>query len=229
MLWALLAGATAFLLSILPLPAHAKKASPLAADSLRHVHVPGADLAYISIGTGEPVVLLHPTGMDLRAWSGEMVALAKSYRVIAYSRRNGFHGPPAPARGADESMDVHVRDLAGLIKALDLGSVHLIGHSDGATIATLFASQHPDLVRSLIVVDPNFATLLAATKRETDYFAQHNDSSFVARRQTGLALARMALRDGFDALGVERWIDWEYGDGAVMGLPKAIRAQMMDN
>jgi len=230
--WALLGAGAGFMLSILPVPAHAgmfKKSSAPAVDTLRHVHVTGADLAYVSHGTGEPVILLHPSGLDLRVWAGEIEALSRSYHVIAYSRRHSFHGPPAPTRGPAETMDVHVRDLAGLIKELDLGPVHLVGHGDGGTIAAVFASEHPELVRSVILADPDLATLLMGTQREKGWVAQRNDSSFAARRQMGLALARMALRDGFDQLGVERWVEWEYGDEAAPALPKVIRAEMMEN
>lgn len=43
-------------------------------------------------------------------------------------------------------------DAAGLIRALDLGSAHVIGASMGAMIAQTMAAEHPDLVRSLVSI-----------------------------------------------------------------------------
>lgn len=200
-------------------PPRIRKMEVFADSAIRRVEVPGAELAYVSLGKGEPIVLLHPTALDMRAWLGQMEPLSRGYRVIAYSRR--YHYPnPAPRTTADESMAAHVRDLTALIRALDLGKVHLVGHSEGATIAAMFAFEHPELVRSLVLADPSLPELMAETG---------HDSAFVVQRRQALTLAYMALRDGFDRLGVERWVDWEYGDGAILLIPRPIVQQLADN
>jgi pimeloyl-ACP methyl ester carboxylesterase len=55
----------------------------------------------------------------------------------------------------------NVEDLAELIiKRLNLGPVHLIGHSYGALTALYTTYQHPDLVRSLVLGEPPVMSLL---------------------------------------------------------------------
>jgi pimeloyl-ACP methyl ester carboxylesterase len=56
--------------------------------------------------------------------------------------------------GNDFSVRWHVDDLAVFIKELNAGQVHLVGHCLGGDVALLLASEHPELLRSLILVEP---------------------------------------------------------------------------
>jgi non-heme chloroperoxidase len=47
-----------------------------------------------------------------------------------------------------------------IIKRINLGPAHLIGHSYGALIALYMAYQHPDLVRTLVLGEPPVMSLL---------------------------------------------------------------------
>ena len=51
-------------------------------------------------------------------------------------------------------MQQHTADIAGFIGALKAGPVHLLGHSRGGHIAFRVAQNFPDLVRTLILVEP---------------------------------------------------------------------------
>jgi pimeloyl-ACP methyl ester carboxylesterase len=127
---------------------------------VKTVRVQGVPLAYVEKGRGQPVVLLHGFGHDYRIWTAELESLSKSYRVFAYSRR---HNAPNPERkgGADYTDAVAETDLAAFIRTLNLGRVHLIGHSAGAGVALLAARDHPRLVRSLILAEPVVDSVIA--------------------------------------------------------------------
>ncbi len=127
---------------------------------VKTVRVQGIPLTYVEKGRGQPVVLLHGFGHDYRVWSAELESLSKSFRVFAYSRR---HNAPNPERegGADYTDAVAEADLAAFIRTLNLGRVHLIGHSAGAGIALLAARDHPRLVRSLILAEPVVDSVIA--------------------------------------------------------------------
>src|SRR5438552_18435199 len=45
-------------------------------------------------------------------------------------------------------------DLAMLIEKLHFGPVHLVGHSYGGLGALFFATEHPELVRTLTLSEP---------------------------------------------------------------------------
>ena len=117
------------------------------------IAIDGAELHYVIQGEGELVVLVHGSLGDYRAWANQVPVLAERYRVVAYSRRFHF---PARGEGAVGVYTVaqHAADLAALIERLDLGPVHLVAESYGASVALLCAHHRPHLVRSLVIGEP---------------------------------------------------------------------------
>ncbi len=123
------------------------------------MQVNGAELAYVDEGTGQPVVFVHGGFVDLTVWQQQMPAVAKQYRAIAYSRRYAWPNEGIPDDVADEAA-AHAEDLAGLIRALELGPVHLVGHSYGAGICMIAALIHPELARTLVLMEPGIVPSL---------------------------------------------------------------------
>lgn len=101
---------------------------------------------------GDPVLLVHGALSDYRYWSPQIDALAARHRIVAPSLRH--HYPERWTPGAAYTVATHVADLFGLASALGLGPVHLLGHSRGAAVALRFALDHPNRIRSLVLVDP---------------------------------------------------------------------------
>jgi len=112
-------------------------------------------LHYVSVGRGQPVVMVHGGLEDYRAWTAQLAPLASShYRAVAYSRRYNFPNRNETRAAPSYSAQVDADDLAMLIEQLHLGPVHLVGHSYGGLAALLFATEHPELVRSLTLSEP---------------------------------------------------------------------------
>ncbi len=115
--------------------------------------VGGVELHYIERGKGEPLILLHGGQGDFRSWQKQIDVFASGYRVISYSRR--YHYPNVnPLTSTGFSALTEAADLAGFIKALGLGPVHLVGTSYGAFTALAFALDHPGLVRTMVLAEP---------------------------------------------------------------------------
>lgn len=120
----------------------------------------GADLSYVSQGSGAPVVFVHGAVSDLRFWEPQRAAFARQYRFISYSQR--YHGTGAwPDGGKQYSAETHTADLAAFINALKLRPVHLVGLSYGGAVAALVAIREPQLVRTLTLAEPGMFALLA--------------------------------------------------------------------
>jgi non-heme chloroperoxidase len=101
-----------------------------------------------------PVLFVHGALEDYREWEPQRAAIAEHHRFVTYSRR--YHWPNAWAGdGSDYSYELHAADLAAFIGALGAGPVHLVGHSWGGSVAMLMALDHPELVRSLTVLESN--------------------------------------------------------------------------
>ncbi len=129
---------------------------------LTEIQVNGITLNYIERGQGDTVLLVHGTAGDYRTWDGQIEAFSRDHRVISYSRR--YHYPNGwPPTASSFSAVIHAEDLAALIQRLDVGPVHLVGHSFGAFISLLVARENPELVRSLTLAEPPVMSLVATT------------------------------------------------------------------
>jgi 3-oxoadipate enol-lactonase len=138
-----------------PAPGGAVPAPIAAAPAGQFVDVNGARLYYETAGpaSAETIVLVHQFTLDARMWDDQMSEFARRYRVIRYDAR-GF-GRSSPIRGAYLPRD----DLRGLLDALKVTRVHVVGVAMGARYAIDFALAYPDRVRTLVVADPSVSGL----------------------------------------------------------------------
>lgn len=103
-------------------------------------------------GSGEPVLLIH--GSIVAPTFDAMVrepAFAGRYRFITYDRM-GFRGSShllAPYSIADQAADA-----AAVLRSQRIAKAHVAGHSYGGAIALQLALDHPDLVHSLVLLEP---------------------------------------------------------------------------
>ena len=118
----------------------------------------GVELHYVELGEGEPVVFVHGSLSDGSFWNPQLGPFGQKYHVIAYSRRYNQPNVNKPLPGYSAVGDAD--DLAGLIKELHLGRVHVIGHSYGAYTSLFLAVRHPELVRSLVIAEAPAVSLL---------------------------------------------------------------------
>jgi pimeloyl-ACP methyl ester carboxylesterase len=103
---------------------------------------------YDERGQGDPLVALHPggAGVDSRALTPQLEALAGHYRVYAPEQRG--HGRTPDVDGPI-TFDLMAHDTITFIETVIGRPVHLLGCSDGATLALTVALRRPDLVRRL--------------------------------------------------------------------------------
>ena len=132
----------------------------LADPEVKAVFINGDSIHYIDIGKGDPVVFVHGALGDYRTWGAQIDEFAKNHRVIAYSRRFAYPNKQIINDSTDLADISHPKDLSEFLKILNLGRVHLVGHSFGANVALFTAIDHPELVRSLILAEPVIESLL---------------------------------------------------------------------
>ena len=114
------------------------------------IEVAGRRVRAASLGTGDPVVLLHGLGGYLEEWTEAQAALAEDFAV---------HALDLPGFGRSDPLDRP--DLPGLahhvLAALDaLGiaePVHLVGNSLGGAIAMRIAVEAPHRVATAVLAD----------------------------------------------------------------------------
>jgi len=107
---------------------------------------------------GPTLVLLHEGLGSIGLWRNlpQRLHARSGYEVLVYSRRgNGFSGvldgPRAPRYMHDEGLDV----LPALLGRVGVEHPFLIGHSDGASIALIYAGAFPERTAGLVVLAPH--------------------------------------------------------------------------
>lgn len=118
------------------------------------VPVGGVDTWVHDLGAGAPVMLLHGSGPGVSAfanWRLTMPALvAAGHRVVAPDQL-GF-GRTFPPEGHDYALDSWVEHAIGVLDALGLERVGLVGNSFGGAVALALASRHPERVDRLVLM-----------------------------------------------------------------------------
>ncbi len=103
--------------------------------------------------SGDPaapvLVLLHGLGEGSASWDEVAPRFAERFRVVALDLRG--HGASGWPR--DYSSELMRDDVVGVLDALGLGEVVLVGHSMGGVIAHLVTQARPDRVAALVLED----------------------------------------------------------------------------
>lgn len=105
-------------------------------------------LNYLIAGQGFPLVLLHGNGEDHTYFKRQMGCLSEKYQVIALDTRG--HGG-SPRGTAPFTLEQFAEDLKGFLDSREIERCHLLGFSDGANTALLFALKYPEYVEKLIL------------------------------------------------------------------------------
>ena len=125
----------------------------------KFVDVDGVTTRYFDRGSGQVILLVHGSHMgtpdaceSALDWEFNFDVLARRYRVIAMEKLGqGYTGNPKS--DSDYTMAATVKHAAGLLQALGLRSVHVVGHSRGGYVVARLTLDHPELVRSCVIVD----------------------------------------------------------------------------
>ena len=202
--------------------------------------MPTADLGGVSIyyeqaGSGTPTVFVHGIPTDYRAWQSQVAPFSNGRRMISISRR---YAAPNKREGdvSDSTVQNNALDLKKFIEMVAGGQVDLVGHSYGGFISAFLAADHPELVRSLVLVEPAIATLLVADQTSSAQalgllFRSPSVALSGRRFQTkSLGPSLQALERGEPERAVELNVDGvQDKEGAFRALPDETRKMMLDN
>lgn len=125
---------------------------------LRTIDVDGVATRVWEDGEGEPLVLVHGgdfgSNYSLDSWSLVLPLLARHFHVIAFDKL-GQGRTGNPRRDGDYTVPALRSHALGVLRVLDIGPAHLVGHSMGAFLVARLTLDDPSLARSLVLVDSN--------------------------------------------------------------------------
>jgi pimeloyl-ACP methyl ester carboxylesterase len=135
--------------------------------------------------SGDPekpkLCLLHGLFGSASNWMGVVKYLQHDFHIIIPDMRN--HGRSPHCQEMDYPLMAH--DLLALFNRLDMGSVHLLGHSMGGKVAMWLALQQPERIEKLVVADIAPVTYMHSFER-------------IFSGLQGLPLAQIKNRDDAD-------------------------------
>jgi pimeloyl-ACP methyl ester carboxylesterase len=115
----------------------------------RFVDVGGLRVHVAEAGQGEPLVLLHGWPQHWWCWHRVVPLLQDRYRLVMPDLR-GHGWTAAPAGGYDKEQ--LATDLLGLLDALELPQVGLVGHDWGGWTGFLAALRAPERFRAFLAL-----------------------------------------------------------------------------
>ena len=170
-------------------------------EGIKSVEVNGYDMAYKETGSGVPIVLVHGALNDYRVWYAQEPEFSKKYRVIAVSLRH-YYPEKWDGHGDGFSISQHATDIANFIKKLNLGKVHLLGHSRGGAVVLNVAKEYPEVIKTLILEDASgMETLLPETPESQKLAAETKGLIDTFKKNLATGDIDMAARVFTDSLG----------------------------
>jgi 3-oxoadipate enol-lactonase len=111
------------------------------------IDIAGTDLYYERRGAGEPLLLIQGLGGNSLHWGeGFLGGLEDSFELILFDNRGA--GRSGPLEGEHTIADI-AGDALGLLDALAIDSVHVVGISMGGMVAQEIVLSAPERVRTL--------------------------------------------------------------------------------
>lgn len=139
-----------------------------------YLQIGKSSIFYETHGSGEPVLLLHGGFGSNQDFAAQIPELSKNFKVVAFERPG--HGHSADTRDPF-TFDAMAGTTIDLIEDLNLGSVNLVGWSDGAITALFVALSRPDFVRRLVSISASFNTS-ALPPGDIEWIRQATPESF---------------------------------------------------
>ncbi|MCP4130784.1 MAG: SDR family NAD(P)-dependent oxidoreductase [bacterium] len=108
-------------------------------------------IEFFTCGTGEPVLLLLPIDCNAAAWKNQVNELSNNFKIMiphypGYGR--------SPFNNALSSFEIFAENIMGICDILNKNRpVHVVGWSLGGFIAQIMASNYPEKIKSLTLVN----------------------------------------------------------------------------
>ncbi|HZB74259.1 MAG TPA: alpha/beta hydrolase [Nitrososphaeraceae archaeon] len=196
-------------------------------DNVKNIEINGRQLHYIDQG-GEgkhpAIIFIHGGLDDYRCWQFQVDSFSKKYRAISYSRRFAYPNRWIGNVSQDNTIEDNAKDLAELIRKLDVAPAHLVGASYGAFITFYCASKNPELVRTMVLNEPPIFEFLANSSIKEDVELLQ---AFITRVQKP---SQDAFKRGDFEKGVQIFMDTIMNrENFFEKLPEEVKEYLLDN
>ena len=195
-------------------PAHAQATPNGAVNGLtpKFIDAGGVRTRYYEMGKGDPLVLIHGGGgafsKNTNIWAKNIRPLAEHFHVIAPDRLGC--GLTAGTFEESQNYQEQAKWLYNFLHAMHLNQVNLVGHSAGGAVVFFFAVEHPEMIKTLVVMSagPETPGLLGRPTRMTAVLLKTCPTKpLFAAQKCRIALLSNDPQKAFDA---QFWAAQEY-------------------
>lgn len=161
--------------------------------------VNGVSVHYQTAGSGPPILMMGPGGMDsaMTRWADHyfwkfvkpIEIFSQGYTTIPYDRREAGQ---SSGRIERLSFDLYAREAVGLLDHLGIQKAFAMGSCMGSNLAMAFGAKYPERVLGLILYWPTGGTKWRMTMRKR--FDDH--AAFVAEQGLKGVVARAKEKPG---------------------------------
>ncbi len=117
-----------------------------------YVKINGAKIYYEQYGKGEPLLIIHSCGTDIKAMEYQIDYFKDKYRVIAADSRGQGK---SELKTKSLTYIKMAKDLEGLVKHLNLTSINILGWSDGGIIGLKMGIRNKVKINKIVTMGPN--------------------------------------------------------------------------
>lgn len=175
-------------------------------------------------GATDTIVLLHEALGCIELWKEFPMMLAEHLKmnVLLYSRKG--HGRSSPFTSKRDNTYLHhegINVLPEVLKIHSLARPILVGHSDGGSIALIFAGSFPDIPKAVIAVAPHLFVEQLTLSGINRVVSNYSD-----KLQERLGRYHNDARAVFSAWK-DVWLDPEFQDWNIENLVSRIRCPVL--
>jgi pimeloyl-ACP methyl ester carboxylesterase len=117
---------------------------------VKKVHVGDIDIAYKTIGKGDPILLHNGASDGISAWDPAFLSSVSSNHTVIVFDSRGIGNTTTGSK--PYTMQQLANDSAGLLDALKIQKANVFGYSLGTFVAQQLTVSHPEKVNRLIIV-----------------------------------------------------------------------------
>ncbi|MBK1886286.1 MULTISPECIES: alpha/beta fold hydrolase [Marinobacter] len=120
-----------------------------------NITVGDLEIAYLrnaEANNGDTIVLVHGFGANKDNWTRIARELTDSFNVYAIDLPG--HGESSKPLDLGYRFEEQVAHLAGILEALGINEMHMMGNSMGGGITALYTATHPEQIKSAVLFDP---------------------------------------------------------------------------
>lgn len=156
----------------------------------------GSQIYYEVVGHGPALMLLHGNGGSGRYFKKQIAAFSKYFTLLIVDSRGHGHSTNTQAK---LSFQLMAADLRAILEHEAIQTVNLLGFSDGANLALVYALRYPEQVNKLILNAGN--TTVAGVRfihriaSYLEYFGVKLLAPFSHTMRAFLPVARLLIED----------------------------------